>query len=1055
MLRRLLSNYSSTHNGQRAALLLILTILLSLGISSQIGIVRAATITVTQNDDAGDGTCDATCTLPEAILQANFNGGGDTIEFAVNGSGSAETIFLTAPLPDVQVQVTIDGSTQGGGGCSTPPITIDGTPVGGDGLVLGAGADGSSIQGLNITKFGGSGIVINGASNNLIQCNSLSANSSGVNVVSGSGNTISQNSIFSNAGAGITLGGGANGGQTAPALTLAQSDGATGTTVTGTLTSTASSSFTIEFFQCDSTPDEGQTPIGTTALGTDGAGAGAINISSLASLNVGDAVSATATNTVTGDTSRFSACEPVVGKPVYQSSPAAGGSPLNISTNLGTPASTTINITNLGNATLNITGVNLSDTTNFTPIFTPIFAPTPPFSVTAGDVTIGVNIEIQCNALAVTPVGSPVTTTLTVPNNAGPDATYTIECDVAAAAAPDYDSVPPVGSTIAFGPVTVGSSGTFSLEIDSVGTDILNVSNPTITGANAGDFSVLSSFPINISGSNSVNVSLRCAPTGLTGRSANLAFTTNSSDPTETTVNYPLTCTGIAPVITMTPTTLTDAYEGQTTYSQIITASGGTPSYTLVETGALPTGMTFVGGVLSGTPAAGSAGTYNFTITATDSLLFSSAAQPYTLIVRPPIVVTPVTLPNGTVGVSYIQTIGATGGSGVYSNFAVTVGSLPPPLILNAGSGSITGTPSTPGTFPFSVTVTDSLGATGTLAYSVTINPGITVTPATLPNGTQGIPYTQTIGATGGSGTYTNFAVTIGSLPAPLILNAGSGAITGTPTTAGTFPFTVTVTDSLGGTGSQAYSVTINSAITVTPATLPGGTIGTAYNQTIGATGGSGTYTDFSVTAGSLPPPLLLNAGSGAITGTPTTTGTFPFTVTVTDSLGATGSLAYSVTINPAITVTPATLPNGTVGVAFNQTISATGGSGTYSNFAVTAGSLPAPLTLDATTGAITGTPPTAGTFPFTVTVTDSLGATGVQPYNLTIDPGSIVVQPATLPNGTVGVVYSQTISAIGGSGTYTDFSVTAGSLPPPLNLDPTTGAITGTPPTAGTFPFT
>ncbi len=131
-------------------------------------------------------------------------------------------------------------------------------------------------------------------------------------------------------------------------------------------------------------------------------------------------------------------------------------------------------------------------------------------------------------------------------------------------------------------------------------------------------------------------------------------------------------------------------------------------------------------------------------------------------------------------------------------------------------------------------------------------------------------------------------------------------------------------------------------AITVNPATLPNGTVGVAYSQTVSATGGTGSYT-FSVSAGSLPAGLSLNAATGAITGTPTTAATSNFTITATDGSGATGSRAYSVTMNAGVAVNPATLPNGTVGVAYSQTVSATGGNGSYT-FSVSAGSLPAGL---------------------------------------------------------------------------------------------------------------
>ena len=112
---------------------------------------------------------------------------------------------------------------------------------------------------------------------------------------------------------------------------------------------------------------------------------------------------------------------------------------------------------------------------------------------------------------------------------------------------------------------------------------------------------------------------------------------------------------------------------------------------------------------------------------------------------------------------------------------------------------------------------------------------------------------------------------------------SSSGSLTGTPTAGGTFNFTVTATDSSTGTGpytgSRAYTLTINApTITVNPASLPAGTVGSAYSQSITATGGTAPHT-FAVTAGTLPAGLSLSS-SGSLTGTPTAGGTFNFTVT-------------------------------------------------------------------------------------------------------------------------------------------------------------------------------
>jgi len=176
--------------------------------------------------------------------------------------------------------------------------------------------------------------------------------------------------------------------------------------------------------------------------------------------------------------------------------------------------------------------------------------------------------------------------------------------------------------------------------------------------------------------------------------------------------------------------------------------------------------------------------------------------------------------------------------------------------------------------------------------------PVIIVNPATLPNGNVGTPYNQTVTGSGGAAPYT-FALTSGALPSGLLLNAASGAITGTPTTVGTFNFTITATDLNGCPGSRAYTIVIAAAgcpvITLSPNTLPPGSVGNLYSQTISASGGTPPYT-FTIVSGAPPPGLTLNP-SGAITGTPTTPGLFNFTVMATATGGCTGNLAYSIAI--------------------------------------------------------------------------------------------------------------------------------------------------------------
>lgn len=176
----------------------------------------------------------------------------------------------------------------------------------------------------------------------------------------------------------------------------------------------------------------------------------------------------------------------------------------------------------------------------------------------------------------------------------------------------------------------------------------------------------------------------------------------------------------------------------------------------------------------------------------------------------------------------------------------------------------------------------------------------ITVNPASLPNGVVGTAYNQTVSGSGGTGAYT-YGLT-GTLPTGLVLNPNTGAITGNPTTVGTFNFTITATDGNGCPGSRPYTVDIAAAgcpiITLSPNTLPVGFVGTPYSATITGSGGSAPYGNFTVTGGALPNGLTLSS-TGTITGIPTATGFFSFTVRALDSSAGAcpGSRLYSIAI--------------------------------------------------------------------------------------------------------------------------------------------------------------
>ncbi|PVM94036.1 putative Ig domain-containing protein, partial [Caulobacter endophyticus] len=351
-------------------------------------------------------------------------------------------------------------------------------------------------------------------------------------------------------------------------------------------------------------------------------------------------------------------------------------------------------------------------------------------------------------------------------------------------------------------------------------------------------------------------------------------------------------------------------------------------------------------------------------------------------------------------------TVAATGGTAPVT-FAVTTGALPTGLSLNASIGVISGTATAAGAYSFKITATDANGLTDAKTYSGSISAGVAITTTSLPTPLLGQAYSHTVVTSGGTAPVT-FAVTTGALPTGLSLNASNGVISGKATAAGAYNFAVTAADANGLTDAETYSGTISAGVVITTASLPTPVLGQDYSQTVSTTGGTAPVT-FAVTTGALPTGLTLNASTGAISGTATAAGAYSFAVTAADADGLTDAETYSGTISAAVAITTTSLPTPVLGQAYSQTVATSDGTAPVT-FAVNTGSLPTGLTLNASTGVLSGTATAAGAYSFAITATDANSLTDAKTYSGTISAG-VVITTTSLPAPVLGQAYSQTIA--------------------------------------------
>jgi len=499
------------------------------------------------------------------------------------------------------------------------------------------------------------------------------------------------------------------------------------------------------------------------------------------------------------------------------------------------------------------------------------------------------------------------------------------------------------------------------------------------------------------------------------------------------------------PVLTISPATLNEGIKNVSYPTVQFSATGGSGTYNWTCTG-LPAGLIFddVSAQLLGTPTA--SGDFSVTVEATDTanakLKGSRSYQLHIVGIR----ITTTTLPDGCINQPYPATTIQYEGGTTPLNWSWN-GNTPESagLSLNPGTGEITGTPTSGGKFTFTVTVTDKDGDTDDQQFTMSIKP-ILITTASLPDSYVNASYNQTLTAVGGLGTLSwSWS---GNTPPGLSLDSASGVISGNPTTAGNYTFTVTVTDSdtPPSSDSKDFTIHIYEDLQISTTTLPDATVAIPYSQQVQSTGGSGNFTWSLATTPAIPSGALsIDSSTGVISGTPQVgdEGSYTCTVTVTDNVtGDSDTADIPLTIKLVLLITTTSLPDSYVNASYNQTLTAVGGVGTLSWS--WSGNTPPGLSLDSASGVISGNPTTAGNYTFTVTVTDSNTPPSSDSKDFTIHIYEVLrISTASLPNGVVGASYSADVDATGGSG---DFTWSLSGAPPSLSIDTSTGVITGTP---------
>jgi hypothetical protein len=343
------------------------------------------------------------------------------------------------------------------------------------------------------------------------------------------------------------------------------------------------------------------------------------------------------------------------------------------------------------------------------------------------------------------------------------------------------------------------------------------------------------------------------------------------------------------------------------------------------------------------------------------------------------------------------------------------------------------------------------------------------------PSGTIGTPYSIQLQGAGGCGPALPYQYRIlnGALPSGLSLSSG-GLISGTPTGAGTALFWVELSDKdpinpddlsenwcRPAKAERQFSITIAAGLSINNQSVPPGTVGQAYSQTLIASlvtslnppTGPQVSATWSVHSGTLPPGVTLSS-SGLLAGTPTAEGTYQFVVRA-ESGGQTDIETLTIVVRQPLVISSPfaspTPPKSEVGVPFSAALTATGGEGTFT-WALAGGLLPTGVAFGID-GTIAGTPQVAGRFPFSVTATDAEGRVTTLNATLVV-AAKLAIKTLRLRAAKIGRLYRAKVATLGGVAP-TKWKILRGKLPQGVRFDKKLAVFLGTPRREGTYRVT